>query len=557
MSKNLFAEFPEDVSGLSLDDLNASLAEINATLLKVKDRDEDTLGDLTIPEAYEQSKAAVAHREVLAARIAELSAADVSFDDEMAKLTEGIEAPVEAEAVEEPAVEIVAEATEETPAEEVVAEEVAEPVLASGTSLKAARPRPPAAKEQPVQPVEEEKKAYLLATSGVPGFASGDILDKTKLRDAMIEAYSSPSNQGRQKRVVARADYKHLFPDDRVMTQGMTASALMDIINNVVGEQALLASGGLCAPVTPYYNLMTVATAARPVRDSLPSFQAVRGGLQFGAPLHMSDIAAGVGIKTEAEDSAGGTFAEKDCVFVACPSFSTVTLNMIYRCLTFGNLNSRAFPEMVNQAIELAMAYHARVADSALLDYISAHSTKTTQAVQYGATSTLIDSILYATAGIRSRQRMSPDARFRLLLPAWSRELIATDVVNSQFQRFDIKPGDTDALLRSYGVDPAWYLDTETGEGQIFGTQSAGVLLDFPNTLDAYLFPEGSFLFLDGGTLDLGVVRDSVLNSTNDFEVFAETFEAAAYIGVESLRIKATICPNGTVAAPATAFTCS
>lgn len=409
-----------------------------------------------------------------------------------------------------------------------------------------------------MQPVAEEPKAHLLATSGVPGFASGQVLDKDDLRNAMIEAYSSPSNQGRQKRVVARADYKHLFPDDRIMTQGMTASALRDLIENVVGPEALLASGGLCAPVTPYYNLMTVATAARPVRDSLPSFQAVRGGLQFGAPLHMSDIAAGVGIKTEAEDAAGGTFAEKDCIFVPCPDFSTVNLNMIYRCLQFGNLNSRAFPEMVNQAIELAMAYHARIAEASLLDYIAANSTHTTQAVQYGATSTLIDALLYAAAGIRSRQRMSIDARFRVLLPAWARELLATDVVNSQFMRFDIKPGDVDGLLRSYGVEPTWYLDSATGAGQIFTAQTpAAALQDFPNHLFAYLFPEGSFLFLDGGTLDLGVVRDSTLNSTNDFEVFAETFEAAAYIGVESLQIDATICPNGAVGAPATAFTCS
>ena len=30
---------------------------------------------------------------------------------------------------------------------------------------------------------------------------------------------------------------------------------------------------------------------------------------------------------------------------------------------------------------------------------------------------------------------------------------------------------------------------------------------------------------------DLGVVRDSVLNATNDAELFAETFEAAVFLG--------------------------
>ncbi len=120
-----------------------------------------------------------------------------------------------------------------------------------------------------------------------------------------------------------------------------------------------------------------------------------------------------------------------------------------------------------------------------------------------------------------------------------------------------MKPGDVEGLLRSYGVEPTWYLDTETGAGQIFGAQSGGALLTYPNTIIGYLFPEGSFLFLDAGVLDLGIVRDSVLNSTNDFSVFWESFETAAFVGVESLKLTLTACENGTVANPATAITCA
>ena len=43
-------------------------------------------------------------------------------------------------------------------------------------------------------------------------------------------------------------------------------------------------------------------------------------------------------------------------------------------------------------------------------------------------------------------------------------------------------------------------------------------------------WPEGTFL-LDGGTLELGIIRDSVLNSTNDFLLFGETFENTAKLG--------------------------
>lgn len=566
----IFPDIPEDAKTLSNEDLASAIDAHEQLLLKVKDRDAETLGDLTMVEVLEQAKAAVEDLKVLREIVAERAATEEVFDGELEALTEGIEAKaVEAteDAVEE-AAEVVAEAeaaTAEAAVEEVAEETAAEPVLAAG-NLRAAKPRPPQPARKQAAPAAEEpeftKKIGLVASSGIPGVQQGETLDRDSLRRAMVESYAQGTTQAREKVVVARADWRDAYPENLRLTEGMTAAAIADALEAVVGQDALVASGGLCAPVTPYYDLMTVATAARPVRDALASFQAVRGGLQFGSPLNLADVAAGVGVKTEAQDAAGGTTALKNCLFVECPDFSTVYLNMIYRCLQFGNLNSRAFPEMVNQAIELAIAYHARVAEGQLLDYIGDNSTYTSQAVQYGATSTLIDSLMYAAAGMRSRNRMSPDARFRVLLPVWARELLSTDVVNSQFMRFDVKPGSVDALLESYGVNVTWYLDEEHGTGQIFAAQPGSPinkqpLLDFPNILEAYIFPEGSFLFLDGGTLDLGVVRDSTLNSTNDFEVFAETFEAAAYVGVESIKIEATICPNGSVGAPATAFTCS
>jgi hypothetical protein len=48
---------------------------------------------------------------------------------------------------------------------------------------------------------------------------------------------------------------------------------------------------------------------------------------------------------------------------------------------------------------------------------------------------------------------------------------------------------------------------------------------------------QGTFLYLDGGTLDLGLIRDSTLNATNNFEIFAETFENIARIDGRPLTI--------------------
>jgi hypothetical protein len=84
-----------------------------------------------------------------------------------------------------------------------------------------------------------------------------------------------------------------------------------------------------------------------------------------------------------------------------------------------------------------------------------------------------------------------------------------------------------------------------------FGAQqgSAAKLLEFPDSITWYLFAEGSFLFLDGGTLDLGIIRDSSLVGTNDYKMFIETFENVAFVGVESLKITSSISINGVAAA--------
>lgn len=557
----IFPELPEDPKALTDDELKAAISEHEGLLLKVKARDEDTLGELTMSEVLEQAKEGKAAYDSLKALETERVETESQFDELLANVTEGVEEAVPAaeEAAAEVA-EVVAEAeaaTEEAAAEPVAEEATAEIVLASGNQ-RAARPRPPKPSSPAMLTVEEAGPpvASLVASGQYgAGVNQGDDLTRQTLQDAMCYAWQHQTGKAGVKQYVARADWGQFYPANRKLDENMSGPALLAAIDGAM-QEALTASGGLCAPVTPYYALQTVAVPDRPVRDSMAPYAATRGGLQFGSPLGLSDIAAGVGIKTEAQDALGGTNAVKDCLFVECPDFSTVYLNMIYECFQFGNLNSRAFPEMVTQVLELGAAYHARVAETSLLDYMSATSTAVTQAQIAGAVASLLDAILFAAAGMRSRLRMAPNARLRVLLPSWVRDLLAADTVNSQFYRGQVVPGDVAALLRSYGVEPSFYLDGPTGAGQIFGAQSAGVLLDFPNTVVWYIYPEGSYLFLDGGTLDLGVVRDSTLNSTNDFEYFLETFEAAAFIGVESLKVTSTVCYSGTTAGTTT-ISCS
>lgn len=86
---------------------------------------------------------------------------------------------------------------------------------------------------------------------------------------------------------------------------------------------------------------------------------------------------------------------------------------------------------------------------------------------------------------------------------------------------------------------------TATASG-VTGTVNRPVLQQFPGQVFSYMYAEGTWLHLDGGTLDLGLVRDSALNKTNQFQIFSESFENVAKVGPESLEIVMNLVPDGT-----------
>jgi hypothetical protein len=475
---------------------------------------------------------------------------------------DGAEAEVTAEVSTEAVAEVI-EAAEQITAEAPEAPvEVAEPVVAAAEPARPAlrKPRP-----VPAQPGESHRPlartadtgVALVASAGIEGVAEGTILDREGLGSAMMEKrrrmVSTPRGL-REEVIVASVNY----PTNEARTlRENDIEGNMRKIKEALEPEALAASGGLCAPLTPYYDLAQVAVASRPVRDSLVGFNASRGGVIVGTPATIADIDTAITVVTAEQDAAGGSAATKGCQHIDCPPFTEVTVDVIARCLEIGNLTGRTYPELVAQWTELVMAAHARTAEGLMLDAIQGYSTAVTQVAQYGALSTLLAGILQARAGMISRHRMAKDAVFQAWLPEWVDGLLVNDLENSQFDRFSYDLDGVISLLRSRGIAPTFYKDEATGTGQIFPTQADGALETWPNTVEWAIAPANSFMFVDGGTLDLGLVRDSVLNSTNDYQIFAETFENVAFIGVESLWISSTVCPSGTVALPATAITCA
>ena len=192
-----------------------------------------------------------------------------------------------------------------------------------------------------------------------------------------------------------------------------------------------------------------------------------------------------------------------------------------------------------------------------MLDRIKALSVNVTNGAEtLGALIYLVDAIVKARFGIIGRFRMDRNATFRALLPYWVPQMLALDTIQTQFDRFTSEEALV-AYLRSYNIATTFYLDTpSTGTTQLpDASQTAAAIDGLPDNVQWAIYPDGAFLGIDSGSLELGIVRDSTLNSTNDFQVFGERFRnlvriapaQAAYWVTSDLCASGQFPPAGTV----------
>lgn len=517
--------------------------------------------------------------------VASVEETAVSTDEAAEASTEEVEAPVEAEAetfsaetetaetAEDANAELANEETVETPevetelATEANAEEagVEETELNSREDLEAEMSASTKDQGPTIQAPETHRpttevteravaRATTTITAGgdIRGVSAGSTLPSMdEVSKAMTQRIQDISRStGGDGETFSVATINIEYPEDRHLTGNTNSDA--DKIAAVASPQAVVAAGGFCAPVEVSYDIYGFGTTARPVKDSLASFSADRGGILYTTSPVLGDLSDAVSLWTLQDDldaaTDGAPNPVKPCLRVNCGEEVKVVTDAIPLCLTFGNLQTRAFPEMVARNNELALIEHARYAETRLLTRIGALSTNVSAAQTLGAARDFFVQVDQAAAAYRSRHRLDPAESLRVIVPHWLKNMVRADITKSlpagdDTDRFAIADNIVDAWFRARHINVTWHLDGEAG--QIFGAQNAGTLNAFPSTVVWYLFSEGTFLFLDGGTLDLGLVRDSSLNSTNDYKMFVETFEAVAKVGVESLRIASAVKVNG------------
>lgn len=400
---------------------------------------------------------------------------------------------------------------------------------------------------------DNEGQAVITAAGDLRGVSAGQRLDVEQLAAAFshkAESLRGTRASGRYHVATLHAEY----PEERTLVAKASAEENARRVRAVldgIDQAAIVAAGGLCAPLEVDYSIPTISTDDRPVRDSLARFGtgAARGGIRYIEPPRISDLAGAVGQWTVAmdEDAVANEATRKPCLRIACGDEVTVELYGVTKCLEVGNFQRRTFQEQFDAFWGLAGAQHAREAEDILWESMVTASTAVTASddAVLGAARDSIAHLVTAAAALRSRHRMASDAPLRLMLPEWTADLMSVDLARQL-------PGDNtyeitrEDVIRWFARRNINLTFSPDAGGQVFGAQAAGAMLEFPATVEALLFPEGSFVFLDGGTLDFGIeIRDSVQNAKNDTQAFMETFEAVAFRGVESLAITIAVNPNG------------
>jgi hypothetical protein len=533
-------------------------------------------------EAPAEAEAAVAAAaDVIEEAPVEEAVAEAIDATETAEAVEEVDATIE-EAVDGDVTDLtvaqVAQAAGETAAEAAIAD--AEKIIedADAALAEAAAVEPDAApattqEETAVAevtnedvPVENQPELvtaaapYVITAGGdIPGVTAGSALDTfedvVQAMTKKVNAMRGVSGDGERVVVasITRDDYsedKTLFRNDPV---GNSEKIRALVQAGRDGGQEALTAAGWCAPKTPIYdnvNGMAIGVTDTPVLDSMPSVGVDRGGVVWNAPIALSQVdvsklghwmryddgtfgfAAGVNPATPAGPAASPA-SDKPCIDIPCPPEQEAELGAIPLCVCTDVLMSRANPEFIRHFTDVLLVAQARFKEQWALAQMAAIATDLGNSAlpasgnALGAARDFLVMVRVAASNFRWENRLSPTQSINGYFPSWLRDAMAADLAVQIPGDGTLSVGFSEiaGYFADINVSPIWYLD-EPGGADTFDTPKG-----FATDAAWFLAVPGSAAHLDGGSLDLGVVRTKQDVQQNKFCEFAETFDGFAYMG--------------------------
>lgn len=400
-------------------------------------------------------------------------------------------------------------------------------------------------------------EAVLVASSDIPGVQpNGRITDMNHLAHLM----------GQRARMLpvtrSNPNYVPVASMQRDFRYKLTLDSTPDDVNDVLTAATdvmnLVAAGGWCAPSEISYDFFNIVCEDG-ILD-LPSVGVLnRGGFRFPTSPTIADIFAdsdALWSWTETQDIAAVTGTAqsgvKTCARIDCPDFDEVRAACDGLCVTVGNLTDFAYPELVANHLRLVMAARAHRTNQLVINQLVGASTAVTVTdLNQGSTASILNAIDLQAFDYRERFRMCEDAILEIVLPRWAIGSIRADLANRNgLALFQVTPGMIADWLNSRNVRAQFVADWQSGfSGSPLGDPGV-IATTWPATVQFLLYAPGTFVRGQGLQLDLGVVRDSTLNETNDHTAaWMEDCYAVAQVGHESRLVTTATCTLGSTGA--------
>jgi hypothetical protein len=544
---------PEDLSKLSVDELQALHEEGLAEGRRISELPDDELTDETLAEAEAVIEAlATVTTEVDTRAAAEAVRTDriAALRGKVADAEDGRPGGPEGDPEEEPAEEEEPEAGRpggpegDPEEEEAPAEGKKVPVAASAARTAVSK----VARKAPAVIIHEEEPAVatpgFVASANVPGYSAGaDLKDFDGVAlafSARARGFNAPSGRPSKtkplsagaKSAFALSDSAARFGVARIdkpvneLSTGMDQpiAEQMRIVNEAANEKrlpkgGLVAAGGWCAPSETLYDFCSLETVSGIL--SIPEISVSRGGINYTKGPDYAAIAAAWGfIQTEAQAEAG---TEKVCYEVECPPFTEIRLDAIGFCITAGILTEVGYPELVRRVLEIGAVAHAHKVNKYVIDHISTIIGAAVDFAEVGsATADVLDAFSLAATATRYKYSLAPDATLEGVLPVWAKEIFRSDL--SRRTGVDMLAV-TDAQITSYlgvrNIAVQWVYD-------YLVPAPAPAWTSWPDTLEFMLYPAGAFVKGTTPVIDLDTIYDSVGLSTNTYT--AAFFEEGIFV---------------------------
>lgn len=569
---------PENIQGLSGEDLAAALEAAFARATEIRPADGETPDAEVVEEAtairdfIRAAKEENAAREQVAAENAQLFAdidaeatpAEADAEGEDGGEGEGEDRGEGEDGETEAAAEVVAEA-------EAAAAQAAEPVAASAKRT-IQRPMPKsfaarAAKNAPVKPEgsrTDAPTASLVAAAGIPGFRGGEAfksfsdaaeLIQSSLRTLPVATMPEQTfmrNQAMSINLPTGGKFSTENPE--FMTNGkrdvtkLINAAAADASSEKAGSltasaRSLVAAGGWGAPSERSLDFCKLESVEGLLK--LPEVTFARGGIEWTRGPVIADVIGsteGFWDMTEAQAEAGSV--AKTALRPELPEFESIRLDAVGTMMESGLLLNQGWPELIQRYIELLLVAHEYKMAKKNITQIEAITGAAHNFTKvFGNALDLLHILELVLTGERQRNLMSPTQTFDALVPHWFKNIVRADLAQRNgVDSITVTDAQIDAHFTARGSKVQWlnaYQDLTIDPVTKLATA-------YPETMRVILYPAGTFVRGVSPQIRLDSIYDSVNLKKNDFvNLFLEQGTTVANTCGDGLHIEVPLYANG------------